>query len=148
MYPRFTSVDSNHVWMLIRGYINQLCGQTPTDLRMGAFVPTTNFACLHVTLTETKRKASINYKSQYGPEPRELEDLLESQPQRFVSLRITVDSYDAMLWITSQFSGPLNSWRQKCKQYADLPANVDLHVEELRKTPCYPTFRMTQLMLC
>jgi hypothetical protein len=31
MYPRFSSVDYDHVWLLIRDYINQLCGQTPTD---------------------------------------------------------------------------------------------------------------------
>jgi hypothetical protein len=37
--------------MLIRGYINQLFGHTPTNLRMGALVPTTNFAGLPVTLT-------------------------------------------------------------------------------------------------
>jgi hypothetical protein len=42
MYPRFTSVDCGLVWLLIRGYINQLCGHTPTDLRMGAPMPTTN----------------------------------------------------------------------------------------------------------
>jgi hypothetical protein len=60
MYPRFKYVDFGHVWMLVRGYINKLCGQTPTDLRMGALVPTTNFVGLPVTLTETQRKAAIN----------------------------------------------------------------------------------------
>jgi hypothetical protein len=55
MYPRFSSVDSGLVWVLIRSYVNQLCGQTPTDLCMGAPVPTTNFAGLPVTLTETQR---------------------------------------------------------------------------------------------
>jgi ADP-ribose pyrophosphatase YjhB (NUDIX family) len=58
MYPRFLSVDSGHVWLLIRGYINQLCGETPTDLRVGTPMPTTNLACLPVTLTETQRKGS------------------------------------------------------------------------------------------
>jgi hypothetical protein len=47
---------------------------TPTDMRMGVVVPTTNFDGLHVTLTETHRKAAINYKFQSGREPRELED--------------------------------------------------------------------------
>jgi 8-oxo-dGTP pyrophosphatase MutT (NUDIX family) len=42
MYPRFSSVDSGHVWLLIRGYINQLCKETPTDLRVGTPMPTTN----------------------------------------------------------------------------------------------------------
>jgi hypothetical protein len=87
-YSRFTSVDVGHVWMLIRGYINKLCGQTPTNLRVGAPGPTTNFVGLPVTLTETQRKAAINYQFQYGCEPRELEDWLEAQPQRFVILGI------------------------------------------------------------
>jgi hypothetical protein len=38
-YSRFTSVDSGHVRMLIRGYINHLCGRTPTDLRTGIPAP-------------------------------------------------------------------------------------------------------------
>jgi hypothetical protein len=58
MYLRFTSVDYGPLWLLIRGYINNLCGQTPTDLRMGAPIPTTNFDGLPVTLTETQRKAA------------------------------------------------------------------------------------------
>jgi hypothetical protein len=39
-------VDSGPMWLLIRGYISHLCGQTPTDLRMGVHAPTTNFASL------------------------------------------------------------------------------------------------------
>jgi hypothetical protein len=48
MYPRFSSVDSGHVWLLIRGYINQLSGETPTDLRVGTPmpIPTTNLTGL------------------------------------------------------------------------------------------------------
>jgi hypothetical protein len=110
VYPRFTSIDSGRVSMLFRGYINQLCGHTPTDLHMGAPVPTTNFVGLPVTLTETQRKAAINSKFQSCREPRELEDWLEAQPQRLVLLGITSDSYDAVIWVTSQFSGPLISW--------------------------------------
>jgi hypothetical protein len=60
MYPRFSSVDSGHVWLLIRGYINQVSGQTPTDLRVGTPMPTTNLAGLPETLTETQRKATVN----------------------------------------------------------------------------------------
>jgi 8-oxo-dGTP pyrophosphatase MutT (NUDIX family) len=60
MYPRFSSVDAGHVWLLFRGYINQLCGETPTDLRVGTPMPTRNLAELPVTLTETQRKAAIN----------------------------------------------------------------------------------------
>jgi 8-oxo-dGTP pyrophosphatase MutT (NUDIX family) len=60
MYSRFTSVDSYHVGLLIRGHINQLCGETPTDLRVGMPMPTRNLAGLPVTLTETQRKAATN----------------------------------------------------------------------------------------
>jgi hypothetical protein len=108
MYPRFSSVDSCHVWLLIRGCINHLSGQTPTDLHMRAPMPTTNFASLSVTLTETQRKASFNSPPQSGRFPRELEDWLETQPQRFLLLGITANSNDSVIWVTSQFSGPLN----------------------------------------
>jgi hypothetical protein len=46
---------------------------------------------------------------QSGRFPRELGDYFEAQPQRFVLLGITDDSYDAVIWATAQFSGPLNS---------------------------------------
>jgi hypothetical protein len=74
--------------------MNHLCGQTPTDLRMGAPMSTPNFAGLPVTLNETQRKASVNSPLQSGRFPRELEDWLEAQPQRFLLLGITTDSYD------------------------------------------------------
>jgi hypothetical protein len=66
--------------MLVRGCINQFYGKAPTNLRMGVPAPTTNVARLHVTLSETQRKAAINSKFQFGREPRELEDMLEAQP--------------------------------------------------------------------
>jgi hypothetical protein len=56
------SVDSGIVWMLIRGYINHMCGHALIDLQMGTPIPTTNFAGLRVTLTKTHRKAAINSK--------------------------------------------------------------------------------------
>jgi hypothetical protein len=74
MYPGFIFDDFGPVWLLIRGNINQLCRQTPTDLRMGAPVPTTNFASLPVTLTGIQRKAAINSPMQFGRLPRELKD--------------------------------------------------------------------------
>jgi hypothetical protein len=113
MYPRFSSVDYSHVWLLVRGHINRLCGKTPTDLRVGMPMPTRNLAGLHVTLTETQRKAAINSPFQFGGNARELEDWLnareledwlEAQPQRFLLLGITADSYDSVIWVTSQFS--------------------------------------------
>jgi hypothetical protein len=105
MYPRFSSVDCGLVWLLIRGYINQLCGETPTDLRVGTPMPTTNLAGLHVTLAETQRKATTNSPFLYGENARNLEDWLDAQPQRFLLLGITADSYDSVIWVTSQFSG-------------------------------------------
>jgi hypothetical protein len=58
-YPRFSTIDNCHVWMLIRGHINRLCGETPTDLRMGVPAPTTKFDGLTVTVNKTERKAEI-----------------------------------------------------------------------------------------
>jgi hypothetical protein len=71
-------------------------------------MPTTIFAGLLVTLTETHRKAAINSPLQSGQFPRELEDWLEAQPQRFLLIGITADSYGSVIWVTSQFSGLLN----------------------------------------
>jgi hypothetical protein len=141
MYPRFSSVDSGHVWLLIRGYINQLSGQTPTDLRVGTPMPTTNSDGLPVTLTETQRKAKVNSPYQYGKDPCALEDWLEAQPQRFLLLGITVDSYDSVIWVTSQFSGPLNGRWLNWKQHAAIPATFDLLVAELRKTSMLPNIQ-------
>jgi hypothetical protein len=58
--PRFTVSDCGAMWMLIKGYINHLCGAAHTDLRMGVAAPTTNFFGLSVTQSETQRKATIN----------------------------------------------------------------------------------------
>jgi hypothetical protein len=127
--------------MLIRGYINQLRGHTPTDLRMGVPAPKTNFASVSVTLTETQRKDAINSKFQSGREPRELEEWLEAQPQRFAMLGITIDSYDAVVWVTSQFFGPMNSLWLNRKQQAAIPDSFDSLVEELRQTSLLPNIR-------
>jgi hypothetical protein len=125
MYPRFSSVDFGHVWLLIRGYINHLCGETPTDLRVGTPMPTRNLAGLHVTLTETQRKAAINSPFQFGNNARDFEDWLEAQPQRFLLLGITADSYDSVIWVTSQFSGHLNGWWLNRKVQAAIPSTYD-----------------------
>jgi hypothetical protein len=50
--------------MLVKGHTNRLCGETPTDLRMGVPAPTTNFDGLPITLTETQRKTAINSRYQ------------------------------------------------------------------------------------
>jgi hypothetical protein len=90
--------------MLITGHIYRLCGETPTDLRMGVPAPTTNFVGLTVTLTKTQRKAAIYSSYKSGRDARELEDLLEAQPQRFAMLGINADSYNVVVWVTSQLS--------------------------------------------
>jgi hypothetical protein len=141
MYPQFSSIDSRHVWLLIRGYVNQLCGETPTDLRVGMPIPTTNMASLPVTLTETQRKAAINSPFQYGAYARDLEDWLEAQPQRFLLLGITADSYDSVIWVTSQFSGHLSGWWLNRKVQAPIPSTFDLLVAELRKTVFLPNIQ-------
>jgi hypothetical protein len=56
-----------------------------------------------MTLTETQRKTEVNSPFQYGADARDLEDWLEAQPQRFLLLGITADSYDSVIWVTSQF---------------------------------------------
>jgi hypothetical protein len=49
-FTRFTAANSNQMWMSIKGYINQLRGETPTNLRMGDLASTTSFAGLEVTM--------------------------------------------------------------------------------------------------
>jgi ADP-ribose pyrophosphatase YjhB (NUDIX family) len=141
MYPRFSSIDSGHVWRLIRGYINQLCGETPTDLRVGTPMPTTNLAGLPVTLTETQRKAVVNSPFQSSADASNLKDWVEAQPQRFLLLGITADSYDSVIWFTSQFFGHLNSWWLNRKAQASIPSTFDLLVAELRKTTFLPNIQ-------
>jgi hypothetical protein len=124
--------------MLIKGYINQLCGETPTDLCMGATAHATNFAGLSVTLIETHLKATINYKFQSGHEPRELEDCLDAQPQRFAMLGITVYSYDAVVWTSAQVSGPMNKWWLNRKTISSNSRFFYSFIEDLRKTSLLP----------
>jgi ADP-ribose pyrophosphatase YjhB (NUDIX family) len=141
IYPRFSLVDSGHVWLLIRGYVNQVCGEIPTDLRVGMPIPTTNLVGLLVTLTETKRKATANLPFQYGADARDLEDWFEAQPRRFLLLGITADSYDSVIWFTSQFSGHMNGWWLNRKVEAAIPSTFDLLVAELRKTTFLPNIQ-------
>jgi hypothetical protein len=70
-----------------------------------------------------------------------LEDWLEAQPQRFLLLGITADPYDSVVWVTSQFSGPLNGWWLNRKNQAAIPSTYDLLVEELCKTTFLPNIQ-------
>jgi hypothetical protein len=106
MYPRFSSVDYGHVWLLIRGYINHLCGETPTDLRVETPMPTTDLADLLVTLTGTQRKAAVNSPFQSGKDPRELENWLEAQPQRFFCSELRLTLTTQLIWLLHSFLDP------------------------------------------
>jgi hypothetical protein len=108
---------------------------------MGVPAPTISFAVLSVTLNETQRKAAINSLFQSGREPRELERLLKEQPQRFAMLGISVDSYDAVVWVYAHFFGPLNTWWLNRKQKATIPDYFYSLVEELRKMSMLPNNR-------
>jgi hypothetical protein len=94
-----------------------------------------------VTLTETQRKAAITSPFQFGNNARELEDWLEAQPQRFLLLGITADSYDSVIWVTSQFSGHLNGWWLNRKNQATIPSTYDMLVAELRKSTFLPNIQ-------
>jgi hypothetical protein len=124
--------------MLIKGYINQPCGETPTNLRMGVPTLTTNFASLTVTHSETQRKIEFNSTNQTTRDASELEDLLEAQPQRFAVLRINADSHNG--WDTYQFYGSLNMWWLNRKPHA-IPNSFDFVVVEIRKTSMLPNIR-------
>jgi glyceraldehyde-3-phosphate dehydrogenase/erythrose-4-phosphate dehydrogenase len=82
--------------MMIKGYINELCGEKLTDLRMRVPTHTTNVAGMSVTMIETQQKAAISAPYQHGQELRKLAGWLEMSPQRFVILGINPDSYNVV----------------------------------------------------
>jgi hypothetical protein len=127
--------------MLIKDYINHMCGKTPTDLRIGVPAPTTNFGGSTVTLIETQRKAAINARYKLGRDSRELEDWLEAQPRRFAMLGINAESYNVVMWVTSNFSRPLSYWWLNRKQQAAISNSFDSMVVEIRKTSLLPNVR-------
>jgi hypothetical protein len=90
--------------LLTKGYINQLCGEAPTHLRMRVLVHTTDLDGVAVALTNTQPKAAIIAPYHSDQDARKLQDRLEMQPQRFVILGINVDSYNAVVWVPSRFS--------------------------------------------
>jgi hypothetical protein len=129
------------MWILIKGHINHLCGEMPTDLRIGIPAPTTNFVGLTVTLTETQRKAAINSRYQSSRDARELEDRLDAQPHRFAMLGINAESYNTIVWVTSQFSEPRSNWWLTRKHKDAIPHSFDTLVDEIRKTSLLPNIR-------
>jgi hypothetical protein len=104
-------------------------------------MPTHNLAGLRVTLTETRRKATINSPLQNGRVANELEDWLEAQHERFLMLGISLDSYDSVIWVTSQFAGHLNGWWLNRKTQAAIPSTYNELVTELRKSTFPPNIQ-------
>jgi hypothetical protein len=70
-FTRFMDADYGPVWMLIKDYINQLCRETPTHLRIGGPTPKTNFKGLEVTLTKTQCKVALNAAYQLWQDARQ-----------------------------------------------------------------------------
>jgi hypothetical protein len=131
--------------LLIKGYINKMCGEAPTALRMGPPPPTTNFVGLSGKLTETQRHGVIiNAPYQSHQHACKLEDFLEMQPQRFVMLGINVDTYTAVVWVTSHFLGPLSIWWLTVSNGLRFHTLSTLWLQLLVRRPCCPKFEMTQ----
>jgi hypothetical protein len=63
------------------------------------------------------------------------------EPQRHVMLDINFDSYNAVVWVTSQFSGPFNKWWLNCKLKGTIIDTFDSLVTELRKTSLLTNIR-------
>jgi hypothetical protein len=80
LQPRLNAADSSHVRMLIKGYANNQCGETPTDLRMGVPAPVINVVGLRATFIEMQRKAAITATYMSGRDARKLEYWLKMQP--------------------------------------------------------------------
>jgi hypothetical protein len=108
---------------------------------MGVPALTTNFVGFNVTFTETLRKAAINALYRSCQDARMLEEWLQMQPQRFVMLGIYADSYNDVLWVSSQVFEPLNCWLLNLNQHASILDYVDSLVAEIRKTSLLPNIR-------
>jgi hypothetical protein len=72
---------------------------------------------------------------------RKLEDWLEIQPLRFVMLGISADSYNVVMWATSQFSRPMNKWWLNRKRQASTPQTFESLVTEIRRTSLIANIR-------
>jgi hypothetical protein len=124
------------------GLGDQLCGETPTDLRMLVQPLVINFVGLSVTINETQRKAAIQSVAQNGRESRSIEERLETQPQRFAMLGINHVSYNAVMWASSEFHGPLNSWLLNRKTHGSIIGTFNsLVTSDIRKTTMLPNIR-------
>jgi hypothetical protein len=56
-------------------------------------------------------------------------------------LGINADSYNVVVWVTSQFCRPLNSWWLNRNHHAAIPNSFDSRAVEIRKTSLLPNIR-------
>jgi hypothetical protein len=63
------------------------------------------------------------------------------QPQRLAMLGINADSYNVVVWVTSQVCGPLNSWWLDRKHQAAILDSFNCPVAKIRKTFLLPNVR-------
>jgi hypothetical protein len=66
------------------------------------------------------------------------------QPHRSLMLRINPDTHNVVVWVTYQFSGPLNSWWLTVT-HAAIPNTSDPFVAEIRKTSLLPNIRNDEI---
>jgi hypothetical protein len=104
-------------------------------------VSTPKFVGLTVTLTETQRNAAINSTFKTCRDARVLEEWLEAQPQCFVMLGINAYTYNVIVWVMSQFLGPVNSWWLNRKHQASIPYSFYSLVAKICKTSQLPNIR-------
>jgi hypothetical protein len=101
----------------------------------------TNFDGLIVSLTENKHKTAIHVSLQDGNNPRDLEEWLEFQPQRFFILGLDPDTYNVVIWVTSQVGGrAVSSWLN-AKTTSQVPRTFTKLVEALKTTTLLPSIR-------
>jgi hypothetical protein len=63
------------------------------------------------------------------------------QPQRCVMLGISLDSYNVVVWVMSQFCDPLNNKWLDRKLQSTIPNNFESLVIEIRKMSMLPNIR-------
>jgi hypothetical protein len=63
------------------------------------------------------------------------------QPQRFVMLSISADSYNVLVKVTGHFSRPSHGWWFKRKQHSSIPYTFDSLVTQICKTCLLPNIR-------
>jgi hypothetical protein len=63
------------------------------------------------------------------------------QLQHFILLGNNAESYNVVVWVTSQFSGPMNNWWLDRKQHVSIPDSFNSPVAEICKTSLVPNIR-------